>query len=49
MVNSESLQFFAKVNFLTKKPNLSFNSRLKELIKIPFNTGEPPLRVTHPY
>jgi hypothetical protein len=34
MVNSESLQFFAKVNFLTKKPNLSFNSRLKELIKM---------------
>lgn len=35
MVNSESLQFFAKVNFLTKKPNLSFNSRLKEFLKIP--------------
>jgi hypothetical protein len=34
MVNSESLQFFAKVNFLTKKPNLSFNSRLKEFLKI---------------
>jgi hypothetical protein len=34
MVNSESLQFFAKVNFLTKKPNLSFNRGIKELLKM---------------
>ena len=34
MVNSEFLQFFAKVNFLTKKPNLSFNSRQKDFLKI---------------
>gem|GEM_PF-7008601 len=33
MVNSESLQFFANVNFLTKKPNLSFNSRLNGFLK----------------
>ncbi len=34
MVNSESLQFFAKVNFLTKKPNLSFNRGMKDILKI---------------
>lgn len=34
MVNSESLQFFAKVIFLANKPNLSFNKRMKEFLKI---------------